>query len=566
MKTKILKRITAVVLTVSMTAALTGCGTNSGEPTGSAGNNEVSTITLYPFDANLTSGVVGGYMGEFLAAQSLNVEVWAYSEEKTNAILASGDLPDIMYVNADNLKTMIDADMVLQLDDYINQMPHVVEQNKVLAPAFDYIRKFRSNDTGNVYAMPTCVGAMGEDGSTDRNVIKLNWEIYEEIGAPEIKNYDDFVSVLKQMMEAHPEDPKGSKIYGMVLNSGSDGTYWGNMLLWMRWNGYAEHQLPYLVESDMIGGKFSSILEDNSMYYQGLKFYYNAMKAGVVNPDSINIDRPAAGNMVKMGGGGTQPGWHDTYFEYLIPGNKVYYNPNTLYGDTTFGNADKFIVINANTEKIDACLKMLDTLTDPDAQILKTMGPEGDYWYTTEDNHLYLTDKAHEHLKSGAIEYFYDSGEKATMWNTDFVLNSGAVTSYLGKDERPVVSSHSSWNEELEYKENTPTYNKWKKTMGYESWMDLLEGENAIVRESAIDQLGSFLSTPDDTMQLTIDAIRDTVVEASWKMVYAADEQEFDEIWKGMVSNCNGLGAQDVLDWRMNDIKNAEQIRDSIIK
>ena len=45
-------------------------------------------------------------------------------DEKTNAILASGDLPDVMHVNAENLSLMIDAGMVLKLDDYLDDLPH----------------------------------------------------------------------------------------------------------------------------------------------------------------------------------------------------------------------------------------------------------------------------------------------------------------------------------------------------------------------------------------------------------------------------------------------------------
>ena len=81
----------------------------------------------------------------------------------------------------------------------------------------------------------------------------------------------DRITVAKQMMEAHPTDDSGNKIYGTVLNSGSDTEYWGNIITWLRWHGYTENQLPYLLETNMIEGKYSSILEDNSVYYQGLK-------------------------------------------------------------------------------------------------------------------------------------------------------------------------------------------------------------------------------------------------------------------------------------------------------
>lgn len=79
-------------------AALTACGGSSSTTSGSAGNTSGSassgpqTITFYPRDANVSSGLVGGFKGEYFASRGFNLDIWAYSDEKTNAILASGAL------------------------------------------------------------------------------------------------------------------------------------------------------------------------------------------------------------------------------------------------------------------------------------------------------------------------------------------------------------------------------------------------------------------------------------------------------------------------------------------
>lgn len=193
------------------------------------------------------------------------------------------------------------------------------------------------------------------------------------------------------------------------------------------------------------------------------------------------------------------------------------------------------------------------------------MGPDGDYWYTTDDGHLLLTEKAQEYLaNANGTPYVYDNGEEAYMWNTDWIIAGGENTSYLGYDEEPVAAMHTVWSEELQYTSNTETYAKWKETMGYESWDALLEANDCLISESPLENINSFLSTPDDMLQLTIDAIKDKVVEASWNMVYAEDEEEFNAIWAKMVEDCNGLDAQSVIDWRLADIENAIATRDSM--
>ena len=142
------KRLICTALAGVMLLGMTGCGGNRNEVT-EAGNTEASgteakteagvtqaagetasngsapTITFYPSAANLSSGLVGGYKGEFFASRGFALDVWAYSDEKTNAILASGDLPDVMFIPENSLDIMIESGMLLNLDEYLDDMPHL---------------------------------------------------------------------------------------------------------------------------------------------------------------------------------------------------------------------------------------------------------------------------------------------------------------------------------------------------------------------------------------------------------------------------------------------------------
>lgn len=71
----------------SAAGALAACGGGSdasstaGSAAGGASNAGAAggtpTITFYPSAANVSSGTVGGYKGEYFASRGFNLEVWA---------------------------------------------------------------------------------------------------------------------------------------------------------------------------------------------------------------------------------------------------------------------------------------------------------------------------------------------------------------------------------------------------------------------------------------------------------------------------------------------------------
>ena len=164
-----------------------------------------------------------------------------------------------------------------------------------------------------------------------------------------------------------------------------------------------------------------------------------------------------------------------------------------------------------------------------------------------------------------ASDYALESGEEITLWNTPWIVSDGGVlTSYTDPngERRPCITT--AWSEMIEISTDNDTFHSWQQTTGYDTWQEWLEAEDALVTESDLTNVELFESEPDDMMQLTVDAIRDKVNTASWKMVFAETDAEFDELWNQMVSDCEGLGAQEVIDWKLADIENAKAIRDSL--
>ena len=600
MKRKTLKKVLAVVLTGAMVLSLAACGKTPASggiaaQDKASGNQEsqdkepapgedfvigeisattpqdVPTITFYPRDANLTSGMVGGYKGEYFAKRGFNLEVWAYSDEKTNAILASGELPDVMIIPVEKLDPMIQSGMLLNLEDYVDKMPPV-QAFEELDVALNYVRKFRSNGTGSLYCMPLSVGNKPSlyqvNDVTDRRAVKLQWEAYKRAGYPEITDMNSLLDAAEAMMEAMPAADDGNTMYGTVLNTGSDTTAWACMNSWFQFQGYEPTELAYLLEANMVDGTVSSILSTDSKYYEGLKWYNQAYKRGLLDPDSISNDRatqkPKVDHGYVMVPSGHLPGWATTYMPYLVPGTKVYHSHKSTYGDPNL-----VIGINAKTENLEACLNFIDMLADADAYLWVRSGPAGEVWDVDDNGVATFTEKGMAHTQEAANgktdAYKLESGEEMVLWNTPWIVNDGgALTSYTGPDGERRPSVTTAWSEMTEINTNNDTYRSWQQVTGYDTWKEWLEAENAWVMESELTDINLFESMPDDMMKLTIDAIRDKVNTASWKMVYAETDEEFEKLWNQMVSDCEGLGAQEIIDWRLADIENAKKIRDSL--
>lgn len=572
-----LKRTLAIVLSLSMAASLAGCGekstggtdgstaettVQSGESTAVTENKDVTTITLYPGDANLQSGLVGGYKGEVFAKHGFALDVWAYSDEKTNAILASGDMPDVMYVPRDKLEIMIDAGMVLNLDEHLDKLPHI-KDDTTLKTAMNYAREYESAGTGMLYGMPTTVGdkVLTTTGGISKNMLVVNWEYYKGIGMPEFKDQWELIDVMKQMLEKYPTGDDGIQNWGTYLNAGSDTTYWANITQYLKWFGYEPTNLNFLLETDMANAEYHSILEEDSKYREGLKWYNTLLREGLLDPDSINNDRQTqkakVDNKHAMVTSGTLQGYGG-YMPIYMPGTKIYQESwNSIYGTNTL------IVINAKSKNIDAALAFIDMLADPDAYFEIVNGPEGDIWYM-DDGIAYVKQDIVDNYGNGE-DIILENGEVLKLWSTPWVISDTSFyTSYVGPDGEPRGIRLDQWNEIADKLNNTPQQQEWREFTGYEYYTEQVMDAGNYFLTSDLDYVNNFASIPDDMMQLTLDAIKDVVVNASWQMVYAESDEMFDQIWNQMVEDCTSLGSQDIIDWRLDDLKQAQTMRDAL--
>lgn len=570
-----MKKIISLLLAFSMVIALASCGgkpttteaekqtqkeTSKAEVTESPTESveekkEPVTITLYPADANLTSGRVGGWLGDYLLEHGIILDIWAYSDEKSNAIFASGELPDIMYIaKGSDFKVLSNSGYLLNLEEHLDQLPHVT-QSKTLMTAVNYTKEFVSD--GKLTMLPTLVGDAIPRTDTDRFALKLNWKVYESIGCPSFKNLDELIPILKKMQEAYPVTENGVKTYAMHLFNSMDTSYFFGINSVCKVAGYNYDNAAYFLLEDVVNEKYESMLEEDGIYKKGLRFYNKLYREGLLDPDSMTQDRNAAKAKIEdqkaaLAGWVAIPGWEkDGYYPVWFDECKIPFGRGTPYGD---GN---FIAVSAKSEHIDTALKFLDMLADPDESMIIRNGPQGEMWDFDASGKPVLTEKGRKFFLDGE-QVTFSNGETYALFNTSQINSVGTKTSY------GCTIAIEGWEEKLDSQSNSDAMNDWRKDTGYHNFMELVLDKNAVITEPFSQNVTKFTSKEPDDLSILKAAIKDVMVQASWKMVYAENDEEFDKLWRDMVKECEGLEFQKIIDWRLDNLETATRIRDSL--
>ena len=122
----------------------------------------------------------------------------------------------------------------------------------------------------------------------------------------------------------------------------------------------------------------------------------------------------------------------------------------------------------------------------------------------------------------------------------------------------------SGWAEILSAANETETVKKWKEHYNTSDFKELL-GEDCVTL--SFDQnLASFVEAPSEEDGILFSAAKDIIVDASWKMVYAESDAEFEKIWDDAVAECEKLGIKKLTESRIEALMKAVEVRDSLEK
>lgn len=573
---KLKKVVSLLVASTMIMATLAGCGSSAGgaapaadngsaaatdssaastdsaaADTTAASSGDVMSIEVYDAAANF-QGLQTGWFDK-VVKDRFNIDLNIIAPQVAGDAIyqtrtSSGNLGDIVLLDsvdfADCVKEGLIKDITADIANYPN-----------LNAYMDQIKVYNSGLEGNngeIYGIPTQMMNTSPT-SYSQDVIYssplLRWDLYKEIGSPDIKDLDGLVDALGQMQAAHPTNDAGDPCYAVSLWPDWDGNDnmmgIANVVQLTTWYG-EKIKDSAILQAD--GKTFVPITDKTASYYKILKFLNKLNKAGLVDPDSGTQDWNAA--CAKMGAGQVYMFWYSWQVGFwnsqdrLNDGTAMIFIPvadQNYYADADayYGSGRVFGVgSGVDDAKYKTIMEFLDWYASPEGLEFQHAGIK-DFNYTvgadgkfTAINDNALMDNLPVPEEYGGAGYS-DGNNQINEW----IVSANSVDPNTG--ETYAKDYWSSW------KESTKTQMKkeWAEKFGAEEPAEWMKKNNKLVISPNVA-----VSLISDTADISVirNQCEETLEDYSWQMIFADSDAAFDSMWDEMTATMDGNGYQDL--------------------
>jgi putative aldouronate transport system substrate-binding protein len=409
-----------------------------------------------------------------------------------------------------------------------------------------------SNGTGNLYALPNNItNRPALTGSLGYGPY-LRWDYYKELGMPAINEIEDYLPILKKMVDAHPVNDGGQKVYGVVAWSDWDFNVTDpRMMVAGTFASLYGGNIGIYAEEDITANITRSMLDDTSWYKRALKFFFTANQMGILDPDSMTQgydDAQIKGTAGRMLFSFWSWGWgsfdnQDRAQQKIGFKFVPFAKEKQVLGAPSYVGSSWSYHIAKNAKNLDAALRLVDYMYSYDGILNLNLGRKGVYWDQDSSGEPYITQLGWE-IRNRARE-FPNGGWPGDGLN---VINSFGLST---RNIHPVLKREMSTDDWIK-KDFAPADNaltaEWKSIMKAEDDLRYLNQNNMLVQAPFAP-----MNPPPDNILQTAARVGQVVQPMSWQMIYARDEAEFNRLWADMVQRANGVGADTVVQWQINE-------------
>jgi putative aldouronate transport system substrate-binding protein len=565
---------------LAFVTACSGGGGNSGQSTAPASTQAGSTTSASPEtqkEITLTVfSMLANYAGEQpgwfakILKDKFNVKLniiasnLAGGEQKIATMMAAGDLGDLVVfgTNGKDYQDAIKAGLLLDWNKDGLLQKYGQDILKYAGTAIDANKKQFGGGTA-VYGVGHEVGS--GDGPSEGVEMTfgpdLRWDLYQKLGSPPIKTINDYLPVLKKMQELEPKSESGRPTYGFSLWGDWDSSYMTLVKVIAQLYGYSAGDgfNPQQLTLFPVNGeqKYQGMIDDNSYYMQGLKFYYDANQMGLLDPESLTQKFDDVTNKFKDGQVffSLFP-WVDGNYNtpaHLDQGKGIALVPFqdekiNAYGFNPYGGGRPW-AIGSKSKDPARVMQVINYLFSPDGIMESNWGPKGVTWDIDKDGKPFLTPLGKKALSDGSVQMPAEAGG-GTFKDGQNQINNATMHLSMVNPNTGEPYNYKLWKSVLNDNPD-PVTKSWREKMGALTPKDYFVKNNMLAISKAIFT-GSAPETAPADIQQKINNIGKVIKEYSWKMIYAKNEAEYNKLKQEMVTKAKGLGYDDAVAWEVD--------------
>ena len=381
----------------------------------------------------------------------------------------------------------------------------------------------------------------------------IRFDLYQQIGCPKIPDLMSYLDVLKQMVAIAPTSDSGFPSYAFSLFKDWDGDLVMSVKCMGAFYGYDEFGFTlYNAKTNTV----HPVLDPDSIYIQGLRFFNKAHQMGILDPDSATqtfsdvVEKYADGRVYWSLFSWLGPSNYNTS-ERLAQGKGMFAvaaedQQNIMYGTSIYGK-ERVWAIGSKAKFPERIMELINWLCTPEGIMTNLWGPQGVTWDYDSDNKAYLTPlgieiqdgnkKVEMPMPAGGGQYM-DGEPKMTL--TTFTMN----------DINPITGERYNkdfWTSELK-REANPARRAWQEWAGALTEDEYLEKNNYRTLVVASDYVAD---RREGDLEQKHMQVSNAIKNASWRAIYAANDLEFDRIVREMTAQAKGFGYDECIAWDM---------------
>ncbi len=513
------------------------------------------TVTLDVFDqlANYSGEQIGWFGQVMLEKFNVKLNIIQDADGVYETRMVDGNLGDIVIWGSDS-------------DEYLQAVEKGMlfdwEEDDILADYGAYIaetfplalQKNRNLSGGTLYGFGHDVSADPRNRQNFMYTWDMRWDLYKQLGYPEVKTLDDVVEVLAQMKEICPTGDNGKPTYGMSIFSDWD----GNMVMYVKstataYYGYDEFGFGLY---DPVEQKYYHALLEDGPYYQALKFFNKLYQRGLLDPDSQTQGYDGAVEDMQNGVAFFSP------FNFLASG---LYNSDAhaaegkamypvvpteatplCYGQNAYGG-NRIWSIGAKTEYPELCMAIINWLSTPEGRMTLEYGPKDVCWYYDENGMTQFTELGRAAKLDGKTQM--EGGYSGTFEDGNFKMNNTTWSlDSINPDSAGETFNYRSWASFMT-EASSEIEADWRAKTG------VATPDEELAKTAYKLSLGTTYSESPKSDELMViwNQCADCVKTYSWRAIFAKDDAEFEALFDEMVTKANEYGYDQCVAFQENE-------------